>query len=133
MHKSALWILVFAVLSGCAALQGEASRQGETCSPELDAVSKDVADLEGVVSLDRVWRFSTVDKGSAGGIEVIADVRERGDAALPASAYQRGDQEPVERVTVVVATHSQLGTEPLVETTTTSPGQPDPEPCSDSG
>ncbi len=91
---------------GCSAVQESLECPGKDCPAELRSVADDTAGLDGVTSVDRTWRFHTLDHGHSGGVEVHASVGTRQQArALAgriAGIYQHSRVEKVDTISVVV-------------------------------
>lgn len=92
------------VVASCSAAQSTEACPGDECPADLDSVADGVAVTDGVVELVRVTRSSHVEKGTSGGVSVVAATRTPGDAealaARLAEVYLAGDLEPVSRVIV---------------------------------
>lgn len=97
----------------CAAVQESLSCPGADCPAELRAVGDEARRVPRVTSVDRAWRFSNIDRGASGGIEVHASVGTESEASRVATAlsaiYRGSGVEPVDRVDVVVVPEPERG------------------------
>ena len=91
---------------GCSAGQESLECPGQDCPAELRSVADDTAGLDVVTSVDRTWRFYTLDHGHSGGVEVHASVGTRQQAQALAGrisgVYQHSGVEKVDTISVVV-------------------------------
>jgi hypothetical protein len=105
-------VLLALAVGGCSALQESLQCPGEDCPEELRAVADDTAALDGVTAVDRAWRFSNLDHGHSGGVDVHAAVRTREEAGSLARAiagiYRDSGVEPVDSISVVVVPDPEL-------------------------
>ena len=100
------------VLGGCSGIQESLACPGEDCPASLQAVADGAADVDGVTAVDRTWRFSNIDKGSSGGVDVRASVTTEAEAKPLARAiadlYAASKVETVDGITVHVVPDPEL-------------------------
>lgn len=93
-------------LVGCSQIQESLECPGDDCPAQLRDVADESGELAGVTEVVRAWRFSNLDRGHSGGVDVRATVgTERGARLLAeriAEVYLDGDLDPVDMVSVVV-------------------------------
>jgi hypothetical protein len=93
-------------LASCSSVQSTEACPGTDCPAELGAVADGVAATDDVLELVRVTRSSHLEKGTSGGVSVVAGVPTADDAARLAQrlagVYLAGDLDPVDRVVVDV-------------------------------
>jgi hypothetical protein len=93
-------------LASCSSVQSAEACPGPDCPAELAAVADGVAATDGVVELVSVTRSSHLEKGTSGGVSVVAVASGADDAATLArrlaEVYLAGDLDPVDRVLVDV-------------------------------
>ncbi|MCW2843565.1 MAG: hypothetical protein JWN22_1481 [Nocardioides sp.] len=92
--------------AGCSSVQESLECPGEDCPASLKAVADGAAEVPGVTSVDRAWRFHNIDKGHSGGVDVHAEVSDeraaRSIATDIAALYRDSDVAAVSRISVRV-------------------------------
>lgn len=93
-------------LASCSSVQSTEACPGKDCPAELGAVADSVTATDDVLELVRVTHSSHLEKGTSGGVSVVAVARTADDAASLAQrlagVYLAGDLDPVDRILVDV-------------------------------
>ena len=97
----------------CTAVQESLSCPGESCPAALRAVGDEARQVPRVTSVERAWRFSNIDHGASGGVDVHASVGTESEAhrvaAALATIYRDSGVQPVDHVDVLVVPEPERG------------------------